>query len=179
MRNIDEAARALTEKPMLAADAERILIAHDLMDLDADLPQPVRFARALTAILDRVSVPLEEYDLIAGRSVQRLLSDEEEEKFREICRDNRSPYKSCIFSSGHCSYDWEMVVKYGITGLIRKARTSLDAKQDEGRKTFLRSIIEVYEAITRYILRYSDAAEKRGMTELSSTLRKAALKAAK
>ena len=175
LRNIDEAARALTEKPMLAADAERILIAHDLMDLDADLPQPVRFARALTAILDRVSVPLEEYDLIAGRSVQRLLSDEEEEKFREICRDKRSPYKSCIFSSGHCSYDWEMVVEYGIAGLIRKARASLDEKDDEGRKTFLRSIIEVYEAITRYILRYSDAAEKRGMAELSSTLRKAAL----
>ena len=170
-RNIDEAITALTEKPMFAADAERILIAYDLMGEDVSLPQPVRFARALSAILDRVSVPIEEYDLIAGRSVQRELTDEEEEKFRELCRDPRSPYKSAIFSSGHCSYDWEMVMEYGISGLIEKARASLEGKSDEGRRVFLSSIIEVYEAITRYILRYADAAEGKGLAEVASTLR--------
>ena len=73
--NINEAITALTEKPMFAADAERILIAYDLMGEDSSMPQPVRFARALSAILDRVSVPIEEYDLIAGRVVQRELTD--------------------------------------------------------------------------------------------------------
>lgn len=174
-RNIDEAITALTEKPMFAADAERILIAHELMGEDASMPQPVRFARALSAILDRVSVPIEEYDLIAGRVVQRELTDEEEEKFRELCRDPRSPYKCAIYSSGHCSYDWKMVMEYGIAGLIGKARASLEGKTDEGRRIFLSSIIEVYEAITRYILRYADAAEEKGMSDVASTLRKAAL----
>ena len=45
------------------------------------LPQPVRFSGYLSAILDRVSVPLEDYDLIAGRAVVRELTDEEEEIF--------------------------------------------------------------------------------------------------
>ena len=102
-RNIDEARAALTEKPIYAADAERILIAHSLMGKNADEPQPVRFARAMSEILDRVSVPLEDYDLIAGRVVHRELDDEEEEIFAELRRDLRSPYKGTIFSSGHCS----------------------------------------------------------------------------
>ena len=43
-QNIAEAVTALTEKPMFAADAERILIAHDLMQGNLGQPQPVRFA---------------------------------------------------------------------------------------------------------------------------------------
>ena len=57
--SIDEAAAILTERPMLAADAERILIAYDIKDDYAESPQPVRFAYFLSALLDRVSVPLE------------------------------------------------------------------------------------------------------------------------
>jgi formate C-acetyltransferase len=68
-----------------------------------------------------------------------------------------------------------MVMEYGIAGLIGKARASLEGKTDEGRRIFLTSIIEVYEAITRYILRYADAADEKGMADVASTLRKAAL----
>jgi hypothetical protein len=86
-RNIDEAVIALTEKTMLAADAERILIAHSLIGKNADEPQPVRFARAMAEILDRVSVPLEDYDLIAGHVLHRELDGEEEAIFAELRRD--------------------------------------------------------------------------------------------
>jgi len=41
------------------------------------MPQPARFAWALSELLRRVSVPLEPYDLIAGRCVDRELSEEE------------------------------------------------------------------------------------------------------
>ena len=80
-KNIQEAVTALTERPMLAADAERILISYDLMQGEWDPFQPASFADAISAILDRVSVPLEDYDLIAGRSVERELTEEEEAKF--------------------------------------------------------------------------------------------------
>ena len=39
-QNIEEAVTALTERPMLAADAERILIAHDLMQGNLGSPSP-------------------------------------------------------------------------------------------------------------------------------------------
>ena len=174
LNNINEARAALTEKPLYAADAERILIAHSLMGKNSDEPQPVRFARAMSAILDRVSVPLEEYDVIAGRVVHKELTDEEEILFAELLRDPRSPYKGTIFSSGHCSYDWEMIAENGLVGLIEKAKSSLAQMHDEGRRVFLSSLIEVYEAIARYILRYAAAAEEKGMDELALTLRCAA-----
>jgi len=174
-QNIREAVTALTEKPLLAADAERILIAYDLMQGNLGQPQPVRFADAVSAILDRVSVPLEEYDLIAGRAVTRELTDEEEEKFADLKKNPRSPFRGSIFGSGHCSYDWEMVMELGLPGMIEKARASLESKSDEGRRLFLSSIIRVYEAIQRYILRYADAAEQRNMPELAVTLKKAAM----
>ncbi|MBQ8511956.1 MAG: hypothetical protein IJ497_05030 [Clostridia bacterium] len=173
-KNIQEAVTALTERPMLAADAERILISYDLMQGEWDPFQPASFADAISAILDRVSVPLEDYDLIAGRSVERELTEEEEAKFAELQKSPRSPYRGPIIGSGHCSYDWEMVMEYGLPGLIEKARASMEQKTDDGRRRFLASLIRVYEAIQRYMLRYADAADERGMTDLAVTLRKAA-----
>ncbi len=174
-QNITEAVTALTERPMFAADAERILIAYDIKEDYVGLPQPVRFSGYLSAILDRVSVPLEDNDLIAGRAVVRELTDEEEEIFKALQKDPHSPYRGSIIGSGHCSYDWEMVMEHGLPGLIDKARISMESKTDEGRRIFLKSIIGIYEAIQRYILRYAEAAEARGMTDLAVTLRKSAL----
>ena len=173
--SIDEAAAILTERPMLAADAERILIAYDIKDDYAESPQPVRFAGFLSALLDRVSVPLEKHDLIAGRSVIRELTNAEERIYRKLLEDPRYPYYTTVYGSGHCSYDWEMVIAQGLPGLIKKARDSMESKADKGRKVFLKSIIHIYEAIQRYLLRYGEAAECRGMPDLADTLRKAAL----
>ena len=77
-KNINEVVSVLTERPIHAADVERILIAYDIMEDYIGSSQPARFAGYLSSILDRVSVPLEDYDLIAGRSVIRELTDEEE-----------------------------------------------------------------------------------------------------
>ena len=172
--NLREAERALTEKPMLAADAERIRIAHGLISLDQNSPQPQRFADALSALLDGVSVPLEDYDLIAGRSVQRELTDAEEEMFRELLNHPDSPYRTALFASGHCSYDWDMVVTLGLPGMIEQARATRAATDHAGRRLFLSSLIRAYQAIQRYLLRYADAAQARSMTDLAETLRKAA-----
>ena len=174
-KNIDEAVTALTERPMHAADAERILIAYDIKEDFAGCPQTVRFAHFLSSMLDRVSVPLEDYDLIAGRTIIREMTDEEECIYQKLLQDPQYPYRSFVFESGHCSYDWEMVMEYGLPGLIGKARDSMERKSDEGRRRFLQSIIDVYEAIQRYCLRYAEAAKARKMLDLAETLRKAAL----
>ena len=173
--NIHEAVTVMTQRPMLAADAERLWIAYNRKDDFAGSPQPVRFARYLSAFLDSVSVPLEDHDLIAGRAVIRELTDTEESIYRELLADPNYPYNAFVFGSGHCSYDWEMVIEHGLPGLIRKARDSMESKSDEGRRLFLQSVIHIYEAIQRYLLRYAEAAECRGMSDLAVTLRKSAL----
>lgn len=174
-KNIHEAVKVLTERPLHASDAERILFAYARKEDFVGSPQPVGFAGYLSSLLDSVSVPLEDHDLIAGRTVIRELADEEEAVYQNLIQDPHYPYRSFVFESGHCSYDWEMVIEFGLPGLIRKARESMASKEDEGRRVFLQSIIHIYEAIQRYLLRYGEAAEARGMFDLAETLRKAAL----
>ena len=120
--NISEAERALTEKPMLATTAESILILNRLRSEYKDLPHPLRFSRILSILLSEVSTPIEEYDLVAGRSIDRALEDGEEKIFREFTSHPDYIYKNLFFSSGHCTYSWEKVVELGLCGLRERAK---------------------------------------------------------
>ena len=83
-KSVDEAKKALVEKPLLATSVERIMILDEIKSLYKELPHPLRFSKHLSILLSRVSVPLEEHDLIAGRCVDRELSDEEEQIFQSF-----------------------------------------------------------------------------------------------
>ena len=112
-RNIQEAIRSLTEKPIFATSAERFLILNEYKSSFPELSQPERFSKILSILLSRVSVPLEEYDLLAGRCVDRELTEEEEALFQAHIKHPDYPGKTLFWSSGHCTYSWEMVVKEG------------------------------------------------------------------
>ncbi len=172
--NICEAEKALTEKHMYATTVERFLILDELKSSYKELPQPLRFSKIFSIMLSRVSTPIESHDLIAGRSVDRELTDEEEEKFQAFLRSSDYPSKNIFWSSGHCTYSWEMLAKEGIVGLRRKALDKLKCEEKTDKQIFLRAIIEVYDAITEFILRYANEAEKKGLHELARNLRMAA-----
>lgn len=174
MKNIVEAERALVEKPLLAASAERILILNEIKSEYKQLPQPLRFARVLGELLDRVSVPLEDYDLIAGRCVDRLLTEAEEAIFQAFNRHPDHPKRDALLGSGHCTYSWEMVVELGLSGLRSCAEEMLKQQKDEDKRIFLKGMIGVYGALQRYMLRYAQAARQKGMEELAETLESAA-----
>ena len=171
-QNIWEAKRALTEKSMLATSVERVMILAEIKSDHKDWPQPRRFAYTLRTLLSRVSTPLEPYDLIVGRCVDRVLTDEEEAAFQALIQ---SPdYRSCLLSSGHCSYDWAALVTLGLPGLRRRAQESLAEKTDPDERVFLESVIEIYDTLRDFMLRYADAAEVREMPLVAQNLRKAA-----
>ena len=170
MKNIEEAKRSLIEKPLLATSAERFLILNELKSSYKDLPHPLRFSRILSILLQRVSTPLEDFDIIAGRCVDRLLTDDEEVAFAEFCRHPDYPSRSLFFSSGHCTYSWDMLLSEGIGGLRTIVKSKLDSTEDSTRRDFLCALVEIYDAISAYILRYARAAHERGMKELASRL---------
>ena len=173
MKNIEEAKRALTEKPMLATSVERFLILDELKSSYKELPQPLRFSKVLSILLSRVSVPVEDYDLVAGRCVDRELTDSEEAAFQEFIRHPDYPKKEFFFGSGHCTYSWDAVVEKGLVGLRKTALDTMKKVESEEQKIFLRAIVEVYDAITAYALRYAKAAEEKGLAELANNLRAA------
>lgn len=169
-RNIEEARRALTQKPLLATSAERFLILNELKSSYKDLPQPLRFSKILSILLSRVSVPLKEYDLIAGRCVDRELTAEEETLFQEFIKHPDHPAHQLFWSSGHCTYSWEMLVENGLVGLRAKAAEQMNLTVDDDKKMFLSAIIETYDAIIAFILRYAEAAKEKGMEEMAKNL---------
>ena len=99
-KNIMEAITALTKKPVLSTSAERVFILDEIKSEKKDLPQPLRFAYTMQTLLGRVSVPVEPYDLIAGRALDRLLTHEEEERFKAYNASPDNPNKIVLFDSG-------------------------------------------------------------------------------
>lgn len=171
-KNILEAKRSLKEKPLFATSAERFLILDEIKALHKDLPQPLRFAKYMTYLLERVSTPLEDYDLIAGRCVDRLLTESEEERFQEFLKSPDNPERNTMFGSGHCSYSWDMVVELGLSGMIEKAKRQIQKYVgNEDKQIFLQGMVDVYTAIQNYILRYAKTAEEKGMDTLAENLR--------
>ena len=174
LQNVTEAISALTDQPMFATSAERFLILDEIKGEYKHLPQPKRFARLLSILLERVSTPLEPYDLVAGRIVNRELSAEEEAHFQDFIAHPDYPSHSVMFSSGHCTYSWASAVTLGLDGLRKRVERRLAEPCDEDQRIFLESMIEIYDAIASFILRYATLAQEQGNAELAEALRQAA-----
>lgn len=173
-RNIAEAEHELIAKPLRATAAERVAILDEIKSQYKELPQPLRFSKFLSVLLGRVSVPIEPYDLIAGRCVDRELSEDEEARFQAFLKHPDYPIGKVFLSSGHCTYSWEDVVASGLGGLRERARENLKHCKTPEKRDFLTAIIEVYDTLEAYMLRYADAAEQAGNSSLAQNLRRAA-----
>ena len=169
--NIDEARRALTEKPMFATSAERVLILDEIKSKYNSLPQPKRFSAMLSELLSRVSVPIEDHDLIVGRCVDRELTEDEEKIFQKYIKHPDNPNRLSLLSSGHSTISWEMILQKGLSGLKAEVSRSAKDAESEEKRVFFSSMLEAYEAIEGYILRYADSAESKGLTAVAKNLR--------
>lgn len=174
INNIEEANFALAEKPLLATSAERFLILDELKSSYKELPQPLRFSKILAILLSRVSVPVMEHDIIAGRCIDRLLTDKEEARFQDYLKHPDYPSRQLFLGSGHCTYSWESVVKEGICGLRKIVSEQLNKPISDKKRIFLFALSEIYDAISSFMLRYAVAAEEKGLYETASNLRRAA-----
>lgn len=172
--NIVEARLAITHKPMFATAVERFLILNRIKREYKELPQPLRFSRFLSILLSEVSTPIEKYDLIVGRMVDRELTEEEEKAFSEYIKHPDYPGAAVILSSGHCSFSWELLAKEGISGLRARVCKNLSEAEGEDKRIFFRAMLEVYDAISDFLNRYADAAEKNELYETAEILRRIA-----
>ena len=169
-KNVSEAERLLVKKPLLSADAERILICYELRHKFSDEPQPIRYGKMLKELLNRVSVPLEEYDLIAGRVVSRLLNEEEEKLYASYIFEPDNPRMHTMFGVGHATLSWDFLLENGLAGLRQRALDKASACEDEEQRTFLEGAALIYEALIEYARRYAEKAREMNMPLLSRTL---------
>ena len=173
-KNIEEALLSLSQKSIFATSVERFKIMNDIKSQEKDLPQPRRFSRLLSVFLSRVSTPIEQFDLIAGRCVDRELNEDEEIAFSEYLKHPDYPSRKLFFASGHCTYSWEMLVEEGFVGLKKRVLNRLRSENDENKRTFLTAIAESYDGMIAFVKRYAEAAEKVGNFEAAANLMKIA-----
>ena len=121
MTNVEEARRALSEKPLKSTSINRIRILHKLKDKYSGLLQPLRFAAVMNDFLSEIDTPLEKNDIIAGRCVDKPLDEEEEKLYREFVADKDNLYSNTLFEVGHCTFDWDDLIDKGLTGLKERA----------------------------------------------------------
>ncbi len=176
-KQIDEAFYLLREKPINSTFTERWFLLQDCYEEVKDLPRSLGQSRGLAYILERASLPIKEYDLLLGRYIDKIPTEEEEKRFWDYINTNPSPiHPVTMGNGGHNTMDWDTLTKIGITGYLKKAEKLLseiesDPDAEPGLLLFRQGMVEVYRAIMRYIERYADAARDAGMTDCERTCR--------
>lgn len=172
-RSIETAVRMLREKPVNSTLVERHFLLYEAWDKYADLPHPLMMGKGLTYVLERASLPVEEYDLLLGRFDDHVPTSDEEVRLQRLW-DERAPETNplVVQNSGHLTLDFEPLIKHGIVGYIERCEARLKKakldREEEKAIVFLEGMLLVYKAILDYIKRYADAAEKAGLIDCAA-----------
>ncbi len=159
----DEALRALTMKPVQTTTLERIRLFHEADERVKGLPQPLQYGRGLKYVLETISLPLEEHDLILGRVSEEVPDEEGEAFFRKYEANSGRP--SWIHDGGHRSFWWNDLIETGLPGLRERAARELERRTDPAERTYLEGAVCIYDALLTYGRRYAEAARAAGLTE--------------
>ena len=170
---IEETVEAGRNKPINSTQIERIKLIYNYGEKIQNLCQPLRLAYMCYHITENVSCPVEEYDILLGRVVDRVLTEEEEAWFSTSWEKYASV--NPLRDWGHITFDWNTIIELGINGYIQKAEARLKKAIADGCPesdlVFLQAMILVYQSYRSYILRYADAAEKKGLLEAAQISR--------
>ncbi|MGI6070204.1 MAG: pyruvate formate lyase family protein [Blautia sp.] len=174
---------------------ERIQLVFEAEKLYAEEEAGLAYGHTLQHILNGVSVPIQETELLAGSVLTRIPTEEEEQEIWKVYKrwwdiPTEERHKKILFyysenwlrcrpywfpSFGHLAMDWEKVLKEGLDGLAKTAR---ERKEDPAltsdQKYFLEGVLLCYEAISTYIERYAKAAAEAGKEAQAADLRQIA-----
>lgn len=178
---------------------ERIHLLEESEKKFEHLPYALRYGETLRYILERVSLPVDNDELLIGSVVEEIPTEEEavritamyrswwnlpdEEIQKKILWFYSDGWLKCrppwFYSFGHLAPDWEGLINRGLDELADNARASLNeftaaGNPDSDRVRFLQGAIICYEAIQLYIERYAQSAHEAGRIEQSENLRKLA-----
>ncbi len=136
------------------------------------LPQAERYTRALIRILDSLSTPIDEGDLLVGRMVEGALPYEMEPvpAGGKSHRDN--PLKVTGRSAGHQSLNYAPLLEKGLLGIWEELNKNA---QTPAQKRYAVYIREIIEAVGRFAARYASAAERMGKSRAAEALRQVPL----
>jgi len=124
---VREAIDDLTGKDVRSTTLERIRLALEADDQVQGLSQPLQLGAGLQYILERISTPVAERDLIAGRMTEEIPDEAGEALFsRALERWNNRTLPPWMCDGGHECFAWDRLLERGLPGLEAFARERLE-----------------------------------------------------
>ena len=168
-RRIEESLFAIREKDVRSATIERLRIMWEANAVVAGLPQQLQIGEGLYYLLDRISVPVSSDDIILGRITEEVPDEDGEALLARAAEEWRRGIPPWMLDGGHECFDWERLLRQGLTGLQDFAQKELDRRISSGQGGaslhFLRGAVRIYEAFRNYARRYARAAQAAGLAE--------------
>ena len=158
---------------------ERVIFYDEADRKFAYLPQPLRFGEGIYHILDNLSLPVMEDDLLLGRVEETVPNEEQEAYFQD--RVKAWGGRSCppwAQDGSHEALAWKRLLSLGLSGLEEYARQCLAQRRDMNGKQdeidFLEGAIRVYQGFRCYAGRWAEAGQKAGLIEAAERCAKLA-----
>ncbi len=117
-----------------------------------------KYAKIFADLLDSVSTPVLDCDFFAGRVVE----EEPDPGMSAPC--------GVLYSIGHMSYDYETLLKKGISGILRDMENRAEELATESARRFVYAARLIAESIKRYAERYAATAAEKGLSEMARAL---------
>ncbi|MFW5870110.1 MAG: pyruvate formate lyase family protein [Candidatus Sumerlaeota bacterium] len=134
-----------------------------------------RYSTVFSQLMQGLSVPIIDDDVILGRMVEGPtgMSDEEVEatRWQDFC------HQEILIGPGHLALDWEELLKEGMNGVARKARETAEREKTESARVLAKNAEMCAKACEGFARRYSEAARKKA-AELDGWRRENMLRAA-
>lgn len=137
---------------------ERDRILAQVQQSDPDTAAPDFYARTLALILSRVSTPVDSDDYFVGR-VPEALPDE-----------GLAAPNWLLFSDGHKSPDYELVLQYGLSGILAQIEDTARRLGDPKSLAFAQNAAIVTESVGAYARRYAAEARACGKEQAATAL---------
>ncbi len=174
--SIKHAIALLREKDVKSTLVERLFLLDDAWERYKHEPQPIIQGKGLYDVLSQATLPIEPYDLLLGRYVDRVPTEEEEARLQVLWQNSRDRENPIVcYNGGHATLDWSGMVRIGIPGYIAMTEERLRRAEQEGASRAVMDKLEgmqrVYRAVYRYIERYAEAAEAAGEQEMAEVCR--------
>ena len=172
-------------KPINSTLTERWFLLDEATKACEGLPQPLVFGKGMAYILERASTPIEEYDILLGRFIDKVPTSEEEEALQNIWVEGSNKKHPIVgLNRGHRAFDWETLVNLGLVGYIKRTEDKIkelesSEETDQKKLDFYSGMLWLYKGIQRYIQRYSEEAAKKGMSDCAEVCSAIALSAPK
>ena len=131
------------------------------------LSQPLRFGETIRLVLEDLSLPITNTDLLLGNVLMVVPDDEEEAFFQDRVASWGGSLLPWMQDLTHDTPDWERLVRLGLPGLEEHAGQCLQERRAAGAPVaeveFLRGAVLVYQAFRSYARRWAVAGRAAGL----------------